>query len=195
MATRNIPAVVPIERRESLADRLNGAWHKPALLAFAAIVLAHWSEHLAQAFQVYVLGWPIPQSRGVLGLAFPWLVSSEVLHYGYALIMLVGLWIFARGFKGRARVWWTIAFWIQFWHHIEHAILQVQAITGQNLLDRPVPTSLVQLWIPRVELHLFYNAIVFVPMVIAMYHHMFPSPEDEAQHTCGCAIHPPARAA
>jgi hypothetical protein len=46
-----------------------------------------------------------------------------------------------------------------------------------------------------VELHLFYNAIVFVPMVIAMYHHMFPSPEDEAQHTCGCAIHPPARAA
>jgi hypothetical protein len=37
-----------------------------------------------------------------------------------------------------------------------------------------VPTSLLQVWVPRVELHLFYNTIVFVPMVIAMYFHMFP---------------------
>jgi len=30
------------------------------------------------------------------------------------------------------------------------------------------------LWVPRVELHLFYNTIVFIPMVVAMYFHMFP---------------------
>jgi hypothetical protein len=194
MATRTIPTAAALGQG-SLIDRLNGAWHKPALLTFTAIVLAHWGEHLAQAFQVYVLKWPIPQSRGMLGLAFPWLVSSEVLHYAYALIMLVGLWVFRRGFKGRALTWWTIALVIQFWHHIEHAILQVQAITGQYLLGRPMPISLVQIWIPRVELHFFYNAIVFVPMVIAMYQHMFPAPEDEAQHACGCAVHPRARAA
>ena len=64
--------------------------------------------------------------------------------------------------------------WIQFFHHIEHALLQTQAILGHNLLGRPVPTSLVQLWVPRVELHLFYNTIVFIPMVIAMYYHLFP---------------------
>jgi hypothetical protein len=195
MATSKAPAIVAIRAREPLIARLNGAWHKPALLSFTAIVLAHWSEHLAQSFQVYVLGWPIPQSRGVLGLAFPWLVSSEALHYAYALVMLIGLWIFRSGFKGRGYRWWMIAFWIQFWHHIEHALLQWQAIAGQNLLDRPTPISIAQIWIPRVELHLFYNAIVFVPMVIAMYHHMFPPAQDEARHTCTCAVHTRARAA
>ena len=67
-----------------------------------------------------------------------------------------------------------LAFGIQFFHHIEHALLQTQAIIGHNLFGRPVPTSLVQLWVPRVELHLFYNTIVFIPMVIAMYYHLFP---------------------
>ena len=195
MATISEAGTVIAVRREGLRERLNGAWHKPALWTFTAIVLGHWSEHLAQAFQVYVLRWPIPESRGVLGLAFPWLVKSEVLHYAYALIMLIGLWIFLDGFKGRARVWWTIALWIQFWHHIEHAILQGQVLLGSNLMDRPIPTSLVQLWIPRVELHLFYNSIVFIPMVVAMYYHMFPSPDEEAQHACTCAVHAHPRAA
>ena len=68
---------------------------------------------------------------------------------------------------------------------------QTQAILGHNLFGRPVPTSLVQLWVPRVELHLFYNTIVFIPMVIAMYYHMFPSSQVE-QSQCTCAWHQPA---
>lgn len=174
----------------SLSDRLNGPWHERALQIFIVIVLAHWGEHLAQAFQVYVLGWPIPASRGVLGLWFPWLVSSEILHYGYAIVMLVGLWIFRRGFVGQAYTWWMIAFWIQFWHHIEHALLQGQAVMGQNLFNSPVPVSVVQLWIPRVELHLIYNTIVFIPMVVAMYRHLLPPAEERAEMTCTCAIEP-----
>ncbi len=173
----------------SLVQRLNTTWHKPALLSFAVIVLAHWAEHLAQATQIYVLGWPVPESRGVLGLWYPWLVKSEVLHYGYALVMLLGLWLFRSGFKGRAHKWWMAAFFIQFWHHIEHALLQGQAIVGKNLFDSPVPMSILQLWIPRVELHLFYNTVVFIPMAVAMYFHMFPSREDEAQHACTCSLH------
>lgn len=169
--------------------RLNGEWHKQAMIGFTVIVLAHWAEHLAQAFQIYVLGWPIPESRGVLGHWFPWMVKSELLHYGYALVMLIGLWLLRGAFVGRGRTWWMIAFWIQFWHHIEHAILQAQAIVGANLFDSPVPMSIVQLWIPRVELHLFYNTIVFLPMVVAMYYHLFPSPEEAAQHHCSCALH------
>jgi len=179
----------------TLLDRLNGAWHKPALLTFTAIVLAHWAEHLAQAVQVYLLHWPLPAARGVLGLPFPWLVKSEVLHYGYALVMLVGIWVFREGFKGQARWWWTVALVIQFWHHIEHGLLQYQAIVGQNFFDRPMPVSVAQLWIPRVELHLIYNTIVFIPMVIGMYHHLFPTREEEAQHTCSCAVRSHARAA
>jgi hypothetical protein len=75
---------------------------------------------------------------------------------------------------------------VQFFHHIEHLLLIGQAVLGANLLGRPVPTSLVQLWVPRVELHLFYNTIVFVPMVIAMYYHMFPTGSAAATQRCTC---------
>jgi hypothetical protein len=171
-------------------DRLNGPHHELALRVFMVIVLAHWAEHLLQAAQIYLLGWPVPEARGALGYFFPWLVTSEVLHYGYALVMLVGIWMLRSGFTGRRdHLWWMIAFWIQFFHHIEHALLQAQALFGFTLFDRPVPTSLVQMWIPRVELHLIYNTIVFVPMMIAMYYHLFPEPEEAGGQQCTCAWH------
>jgi hypothetical protein len=176
------------ETRPGFIEQLNGSWHERGLQVYMAIVLAHWAEHLTQAFQIYAMGWPPPAARGFLGHFYPWLVASETLHYGYALVMLAGLWIFRTGFTGVLdRRWWMIAFWIQFWHHIEHAILQTQAIVGVNLMGRPVATSIVQLWVPRVELHLFYNTVVFVPMVIAMYYHMFPSSQEATRQQCSCA--------
>jgi len=171
-----------------LRKRLNSEWHEIGLRLFTVVVLAHWSEHLVQAFQIYALGWPVPESRGVLGHFYPWLVKSETLHYGYALVMLVALWYFRPGFAGRGRTWWTISLGIQFWHHIEHALLQGQAIFGSNLLGRPVPVSVLQLWFPRVELHLFYNTVVFIPMAIGMYYHLFPTKEEAGAVTCSCAV-------
>ncbi|MGH9831956.1 MAG: hypothetical protein ACREBD_20610 [Blastocatellia bacterium] len=188
MAVTHEQSVLPAHANApGLYGKLNHQWHKPALQIFMVIVLAHWAEHLAQAAQVYILGWPVPEARGVLGLWFPWLVKSEALHYGYALVMLAGLWTLRKGFQGQSYKWWMVAFWIQFWHHIEHALLQWQAIAGQNLFDSPVPVSIAQLWIPRVELHLFYNTIVFVPMVMGMYYHMFPPKGEEPSHGCSCA--------
>lgn len=170
-------------------ERLNSVWHRRALHVFMLIVLAHWAEHLTQAYQIYVLGWTRPQAGGFLGLFFPWLVSSEILHYGYAIVMLVGLFMFRRGFTGTSRSWWTVALVIQFWHHIEHAVLQWQAITGNYWLGSPVPLSFLQMALPkfRVEIHLFYNAVVFIPMVVAMYYHLFP-PKGEEQAACSCAL-------
>jgi hypothetical protein len=84
---------------------------------------------------------------------------------------------------GRSRTWWLVALVIQFWHHIEHGLLQVQAITGHNLFGAAVPTSIAQLVIPRLELHLLYNTLVFVPMVVAMLYHLFPSAPEAA--ACG----------
>jgi hypothetical protein len=168
--------------------RLNGAWHQRALQVFMAVVLAHWAEHLAQALQLYVLHWPEAEARGVVGLWFPWLIDAEVLHYGYALVMLAGLWILRSGFVDRAYRWWMLAFWIQFWHHIEHAFLQAQVLVGRNLFDAPVPTSIAQLLVPRVELHMIYNTIVFVPMIIAMYRHLAPSDAERASMRCSCAV-------
>jgi hypothetical protein len=173
-----------------LIDRLNGQLHERALQLFMVVVLAHWAEHLLQAFQIYGLGWPVSEARGALGQIYPWLVKSEVLHYGYALVMLVALWTLRSGFTGTLdRRWWTIALVIQFWHHIEHGLLQIQAVLGQPFFGSPVPTSIAQLWVPRVELHLFYNTVVFVPMMIAMYYHMFPPAEEARRPQCTCAWH------
>ncbi len=173
---------------KSLIENLNGPWHKRALQAFLVIVLAHWAEHLVQAYQVYVLRWPMHQARGVLGQSFPWLVHSEVLHYSYAVIMLAGIWAFLPGFVGRARSWWLAALVIQFWHHIEHALLQAQVITGHALFGASAPTSIIQLVVPRLELHLAYNTLVFVPMIIGMYYHVFPSAPDAARMHCTCSL-------
>lgn len=187
MANANVQEILmEPASKSSFYEKINHRWHKPALQFFMVIVLAHWAEHLVQATQIYILGWPAPASRGVLGQWFPWLVKSETLHYGYALVMLIGLWVLRKGFRGLSYKWWMLSFGIQFWHHIEHAILQGQAILGSNLLGSPVPTSIVQLVIPRVELHLFYNTVVFIPMAIAMYYHLFPPPNERANYNCSC---------
>ncbi len=198
--------------------KLNAEYHEIALRIFTVVVLAHWAEHLAQSYQVYVLNWPLKEARGVLGIPFPWLVASEFMHYSYALVMLVGIWILRRGFVGRSLFFWMISFWIQFWHHIEHAILQAQVVYGENLLGAPAPISVIQLlgliegpassgfngllmdlpadsfrmlvfFVRRVEVHMIYNTIVFIPMVIGMYLHLFPNREEAHQAQCGCAWH------
>ncbi|TDQ00350.1 hypothetical protein [Labedaea rhizosphaerae] len=166
---------------------LNTRGHKAAMVIFGLIVVGHWAEHVAQAWQVWVLQWPRPKSGGLLGLAYPWLVSSEWLHYGYAVVMLAGLLLLRPAIGGRARKWWSAALWIQVWHHFEHLLLLVQALTGSYLLGRAVPTSVVQLIFPRIELHLFYNALVTIPMVVAMVLHLRPRPEERDFLRCSCA--------
>ncbi|GAC1411127.1 MAG: hypothetical protein NVSMB53_06370 [Gemmatimonadaceae bacterium] len=180
----------------SLYESLNTRWHKAALLAFMAIVLFHWTEHIVQAYQFYVLRWPRPMSMGLLGMYYPWLMKTEVLHYGFALVMLIGLWVFRKGFAGTSYKWWMVAFWIQFWHHFEHFILFYQAQTHRFWFGGSVPTSVGQIWIPRIELHLIYNALVFIPMVAAMYYHVYPPAQDTMKVVCSCARHrAPAAAA
>jgi hypothetical protein len=167
-------------------EKLNSQWHERALWVFMFVVLAHWGEHLAQAYQIWVMGWPTAKANGILGLWYPWLIKSEALHYGYAVVMLIGIWVLRKGFTGRSLTWWTVALYIQFWHHIEHLLLITQATIHHNLMGKPVPYSLIQFLIPRVQLHLFYNSIVFIPMVIAMYYHMFPPEGERRLATCTC---------
>jgi hypothetical protein len=154
-----------------LVSVLNGAWHARLLAVFMVVVLAHWAEHVVQAVQIFVLGRPRPDALGLIGAVWPWAVTSEWLHYIYAVVMLIGLAVLAPGFTGRAEQWWKLALAIQVWHHFEHLLLLIQAMTGWRLAGQPAPTSILQLFVPRVELHLFYNAIVFVPMVIGFVMH------------------------
>jgi hypothetical protein len=183
-------AAVGTKRWTGPGGLLNTRYHKAALMVFLFVVIAHWAEHLAQAYQIYVLDWARPKAGGVLGLAFPWLVTSEWLHYGFAIVMLVAFVMLRHGFVGRSRTWWNVAMWIQVWHHFEHLLLLVQSLTSANLMGKAAPTSIAQLVFPRVELHLFYNAVVFVPMVVAMVYHMRPRAEEAAQMQCSCARTP-----
>ena len=129
--------------------------------------------------------WPRPKANGILGLWYPWLIS-EILHYGYAVVMLIGIWVLRKGFSGvlphlvdsRAR------------HPVlaSHRALSADLASDDpsQFLGKPVPCSVLQLLFPRVELHLFYNGVIFVPMVIAMYYHMFPPESDREKMACTC---------
>ena len=77
----------------SLIERLNGSQHEFALRVFMVIVLAHWARAPTSGISDLRLGWPVPEARGLVGYFFPWVIQSEALHYGYALVMLVGLWL------------------------------------------------------------------------------------------------------
>ncbi|MGQ5261980.1 hypothetical protein ACTWLT_14615 [Micromonospora sp. ZYX-F-536] len=176
--------------RSGWLTRINGAGHYRALTIYLLVVLAHWIEHFVQAVQIYVFDVPRPQARGVLGEPFPFLISSELLHVLYAIYMLVGLALLRRAFSGEARTWWTAALIIQAWHFFEHALLTAQAWSGSNLAGRPVPTSILQLAIARVETHLIYNIIVLIPLLTAISLHWFRRDGRNAgTPPCTCATH------
>jgi hypothetical protein len=147
--------------------------HRQAIVIFMIIVLAHWVEHVIQAAQAFLLGWERAESRGALGAVWPWLVSSEWLHYAYAVAMLIGLVLLRGAFTGPARTWWLVALGIQIWHHFEHGLLLAQVLLDNPFFGQKSPTSLIQLGFPRIELHLIYNALVFTPMVVAIYLQFF----------------------
>lgn len=140
-------------------------------LLFNLLVILHFSEHVAQMIQVYILHWDRSRALGILGMYYPYLIKSEFLHYGHALIMVVGLFMLKYSIVGEARKYWDIAYWLAFYHHIEHVQLLVQAILRSNWFGSSSPVTLVQylLGAQRIELHFFYNLMVLIPMIIALY--------------------------
>jgi hypothetical protein len=151
---------------------LAGPGHTTALVIFLALVSGHMLEHVAQAIQVFVLGWPRSQALGLLGLVWPWLIGSEWLHFTDVSITLIGLILLRPGFSGQARRWWTIALAISVWHLVEHSLLLGQALTGRPLFGAAQPTSVLQLVVPRVELHLVYNGLVLAAMLAALVYYV-----------------------
>jgi hypothetical protein len=166
---------------------INGPWHERSLWLYMAIVLGHWLEHLIQVYQVYVLGWMPAAAGGVLGLWFPSLAESEVLHFTYNLLLFSGILLLRPGFAGRSRRWWNVAMAAQGWHFFEHLLLQVQWLVGIYLFGASQQVSIGQLWLPRVELHFLYNLIVFVPLMVGMIYHFHPPAGDVPQDRCPCA--------
>lgn len=163
----------------ALYRRINGSLHKRALWLFMILVLAHWVEHVAQIYQMYMWGWSPKQAGGGLGFIFPGLVDSEVLHTSYNLLLWGGIFLLRSGFQGMGRRWWNVALAAQSWHFFEHILLQVQWMTGFYLFGAANQISIGQLWFPRPELHFVYNLIVFVPLMLGMIYRFRP-PHDES---------------
>lgn len=134
----------------------------------ATVMVFHWLEHLTQAFQVWVLHWPRAQAMGFIGLMWPHAMHSEWLHWVFAALTAVLMMSFVP-VNPVARVWWNASLFIAIWHMLEHTGLLIQARTGP-WFGESVPTSIATwAWgIPRIELHLFYNSLVTVPMIVAV---------------------------
>ena len=60
----------------------------------------HWGEHWLRHTRFMSWGGRGRRPMGMLGLWYPWLIKSEALHYGYALVMLIGIWVLRKGFTG-----------------------------------------------------------------------------------------------
>lgn len=162
---------------------LQGPLHRQMLWLFMVIVLGHWLEHLTQIYQIYAMGWMPKAAGGVLGLWFPWLATSEVLHSVYNLLLWGGILLLQPGFHGAARRWWNIALLVQSWHFFEHILLQVQWLTGVYIFGASKQISIGELWFPRPELHFVYNLLVFAPLVIGMYLYFRPPADGEEPAT------------
>lgn len=168
--------------------RLNGPLHEKTILIYAVIVVAHMTEHIFQAYQIYVAGWARPDAKGALGFLMPALVSSEVLHFTYAVFVIGGLILLRPAIRGLARTWWDVAIVFQIWHLFEHSLLQWQAVAHVFFFGASAPTSVLQIWIPRPELHLLYNLAVTIPTLFGLYFHRYPPKRDREMKTgCTCA--------
>jgi len=133
---------------------------------FIINTLGHLLEHIVQIIQLYVLNWERSEALGLLGCIYPWLVRSELLHLGFAILMWLGIYIL--GNKGRAYNWQGV-FCFQTYHLVEHITLTYQHYTGQYFFNKSVPTTLLQLVIPRIELHFIYTIIVTTLILLALY--------------------------
>lgn len=153
-----------------LLDGLNGRWHRPALAVYALLVLTHFLEHVIQLAQVHLLRMAPREAGGLLGEAFPGLLTNELLHTAYNSLQLAGLILLLPGFRRhrRARTFWVAAIVVQSWHWLEHAFLQVQYATGYYFFGALKQMSVLERLFPRLELHFAYNLLVFVPTAIAL---------------------------
>lgn len=167
-----------------------GRWHRPALLAFLALACAHMAEHVLQMAQIHLLGLPPPRALGLLGAAWPALVEREALHFGYALLTLLGLLLLRPGLRGAAGLAWDVALAFSVFHATEHVLLLGQHLAGANLFGAAGPTTLLQLAVPRPDLHMTYNVLVFVPLLAGALPHLPRPPAAPEAHAA-----PPDQAA
>jgi hypothetical protein len=164
---------------------------KYGMKIFGVLMIAHWLEHIFQAYQVYVMHMDRACALGMLGMKYPWLIRTESLHYFFALLTSIGFIVAGwHYFESRFVIkLWTAGAAASLWHLFEHTLLFGQALSHRYLFGAHQPISIIQLFVPRIELHLFYNSIITVFMVWAlieesMYLNAKKFKQDHHEDTC-----------
>ena len=170
-----------------LYERINGPWHSRALVIVFSPIFFHMFEHVLQVFQVYVLNIERADALGLLGIWLPRLMRAEVIHFGFSVYTLLAILVLGGAIVGRARWFGLVALSVQSWHLFEHTLLLTQRSTDNFFFGTAGPSSLVELLIPRVELHFAYNATVFTCILVAMLLHAYPPRGETVRPRCGCA--------
>lgn len=129
----------------------------------------HEIEHIVQVFQRSVLG--IGTGAGVLGSVFD--VEPVHLIYNLAFLLLLGA-VYVGCRRDRSAIprnavavmqLLTVSFFFQGFHTVEHVVKMAQFFqTGLN--GTP---GIFGYWIPVVFLHLGYNTMLYVPVVLAFF--------------------------
>lgn len=143
---------------------------KYGMKIFGALMIAHWLEHIFQAYQVYVLHMNRMCALGMLGMKYPWLVRTESLHFVFAWLTFVMFYFAGIGyFSSQSAIkLWILGWAASFFHLVEHSLLFAQAVTHHYMFGATQPTSLLQQFFPRIELHLFYNSIITLLMILSL---------------------------
>ena len=136
--------------KQGFIEKLNGPWHERALWVYLAIVIVHWVEHIFQAAQIWILGMPRPEALGALGLrvSLAGQVRGDALHLrgpdvrrpGPAATRLPR----HRARRGGRRRWASRAGTCSSTRSCSS-----RRPSGQNLFGSPVPTSVLQQYVPR----------------------------------------------
>lgn len=126
--------------------------------------LGHVLEHITQVLQITVLGMRPQDARGMLSV-----LDAEWIHFGFNTWILVAI---AALLVVHPRLRWLwIAAVASTWHAIEHAYLLAgylaTGVSGQPGLLASGGLIFGGLPIARPQLHLLYNLLEVVPLVIA----------------------------
>jgi RHS repeat-associated protein len=139
--------------------------------ALLVVQLGHLGEHLMQVAQIYLLGWPPPQARGLIAS-----FDVETMHFVWnvAVLATVG-WLLRRGVCSTALVLtfvWATAHTVEHGYLVTHAMLTGRdgspgLLGGGGLLERlGVAVPALTTW-TRPTVHLVWNAGEVALLVLA----------------------------
>ncbi len=152
-----------------LATKTLGIYRRDHLLAlFTILVLTqggHVIEHLAQMYQIHVLGLRGIAAQGIFGV-----FNIEWVHFAWNTWILVAVVVLVRGFRTNPWLWATLV--AAVWHELEHVAIMIAYLTTgvagtpgllahRGLIGGGFPLS-------RPDLHFLYNLIESIPLAAAL---------------------------